>query len=68
MREVANTAVNLRRLLWKLYAAGLVANDGDPRLSDAELVEVLDVVVDAAEGRPFAVLELPQPRLRANDA
>lgn len=59
MSLAPNTVRNLRQLLLDLYVTGCIGHEG---LSDEEVFRVLDAVIDAAEGRPFELIELPLPR------
>lgn len=54
-----NTAERLRRLLLDIYVASIL---NPVEASEAEHARLLDIVLDAAEGRPFESLGLPFPR------
>lgn len=60
METHANTAPRLRELLLQLYASGVLT--GLPELPTDEETRLLDIVLAAAEGRPFRDLGLPFPR------
>ena len=60
--ERANDAHRLRELLQDIYHAGVL---NPLNASDGEHMRLLDVVLDAAEGRAFDRLGLPFPREHA---
>lgn len=57
-RAGPNTVERLRELLLQIYVSSSIRDD----LPEAEAVRLLDAIVAAGEGEPFALPGLPFPR------